>query len=139
MKAKDSRKADLIRMINTKIMERRTAKGFSGQVDDALILDVITAYQKTMENARAEFAKHGEKTRDQVEQIDWELAWCASMLPAALTEDDLRKAIGEAIAALPTRDPKLAGKVIGTIKKQYGARADGQVVKRLVEEAFAAS
>ena len=34
IKAKDLKTANLIRMINTKIMERRTAKGFSGTVDD---------------------------------------------------------------------------------------------------------
>ena len=48
MKNKDQRTANLVRMINTKIMERRTAKGFSGQVDDALILDVISSYKKSM-------------------------------------------------------------------------------------------
>ena len=36
LKAKDLKTANLIRMINTKIMERRTAKDFSGTVDDAL-------------------------------------------------------------------------------------------------------
>lgn len=38
MKAKDSKTANLVRMINTKIMERRTAKDFTGQVDDKLVL-----------------------------------------------------------------------------------------------------
>jgi hypothetical protein len=48
MKAKDSKTANLVRMINTKIMERRTAEGFNGVVDDALILDVThTATGKT--------------------------------------------------------------------------------------------
>jgi uncharacterized protein YqeY len=138
MKAKDTAKANLIRMINTKVMERRTAKGFSGQVDDNLFIDVITAYKASMEKARAEFVAVGDKGKAQVEEADYEIAWCATMLPAALTEDDLRKSVAEAIAALPARDPKMAGKVIGAIKKQYGSRADGQVVKRLVDEAFAA-
>ena len=41
MKEKDQATADTVRMIKTKIMERRTAKGFTGTVDDALITDVI--------------------------------------------------------------------------------------------------
>ena len=41
MRAKDSRTADCIRMIKTKHMERRTAAGFKGPLDDALWLDVI--------------------------------------------------------------------------------------------------
>ena len=41
IKAKDGRTADVVRMLKTRLQERRTAKGFSGQVDDALVLDVI--------------------------------------------------------------------------------------------------
>jgi len=47
MREKDARTADIVRMIKSKIGERRTAKGFSGQVDDALVLDVIGAYRKS--------------------------------------------------------------------------------------------
>lgn len=138
MKAKDSRTADLVRMINTKIMERRTAPGFTGTVDDALIRDVIRSYKKNMEKARVDFVAVGERGKEQVEQIDFELAWCTTMLPAGVDEGELRTAIAAAIAALPAKDPKMAGKVIGGIKKQFGERADGALVKRLVDEAFAA-
>ncbi|HTJ45858.1 MAG TPA: GatB/YqeY domain-containing protein [Kofleriaceae bacterium] len=134
MKAKDLKTANLVRMINTKIMERRTAKGFTGTVDDALILDVISAYKKQMEKARAEFVAAGERGKEQVEEIDFELAWCAKMLPAQVSEAELRDAVAAAIAALPAKDPKMAGRIIGAIKKQYGDRADAQLTKKLAEE-----
>ncbi|HVK76312.1 MAG TPA: GatB/YqeY domain-containing protein [Kofleriaceae bacterium] len=136
MKNKDQRTANLVRMINTKIMERRTAKGFSGQVDDALILDVISSYKKSMEKARADFVAAGDRGKDQIEEIDFELAWCATMLPAMVGEDELRSAVAAAVAALPAKDPKMAGKIIGAIKKQYGDRADVALVKRLADEAL---
>ena len=50
MRAKDARTADCIRMIKTKHMERRTAAGFKGPLDDNLWLDVIAAYQKQLRN-----------------------------------------------------------------------------------------
>src|SRR5512141_1330195 len=93
LKAKDLKTANLIRMINTKIMERRTAKGFTGVVDDALILDVISSYKKQMEKARSEFAAAGDRGKEQIEEIDLELAWCAKMLPAQVSEDELRAAV----------------------------------------------
>ncbi len=136
MKAKDQATANLIRMINTKIMERRTAKGFSGTVDDALILDVIAAYKKSMEKARADYVAVGDKGKAQVEELDVELAWCTKMLPQQLGADELRAAVAEAVAALPQKDPKMAGRVIGAIKKQYGDRADAALVKKLAEEAL---
>jgi uncharacterized protein YqeY len=134
IKAKDLKTANLVRMINTKIMERRTAKGFTGTVDDALILDVISAYKKQMEKARTEFAAAGDRGKEQIADIDFELAWCAKMLPAQVSEAELRDAVAAAIAQLPQKDPKMAGRIIGAIKKQYGDRADAQLTKKLAEE-----
>jgi len=59
MRAKDARTADCIRMIKTKHMERRTAAGFKGPLDDALWLDVIGAYQKQLRKSREEYVAIG--------------------------------------------------------------------------------
>jgi uncharacterized protein len=134
MKAKDQKTLNLIRMINTKIMERRTAKDFKGEVDDALVLDVISSYKKSMEKAKAEFAGAGDKASEQIAELEFEIEWCKKMLPQGLSEVELRAAVAEAVAALPQKDPKMAGRVIGTIKKQFGDRADAQLVKKIAEE-----
>ena len=134
IKAKDSRTANLIRMINTKIMERRTAKDFKGEVDDALVLDVISAYKKSMEKARAEFVAAGERGKDQIADIDFEIEWCSKFLPQQLSEAELRDAVSKAVAELPQKDPKMSGRVIGAIKKQFGDRADAQLTKKLADE-----
>jgi uncharacterized protein YqeY len=137
LKAKDLKTANLIRMINTKIMERRTAKGFSGAVDDALILDVIATYKKSMEKARTEYAALGDRGKEQVAEIDFEVGWCSKLLPQGLSEAELRDAVVKAVSELPARDPKMAGRVVGAIKKQYGDRADAQLAKKLIDEELA--
>jgi uncharacterized protein YqeY len=137
IKARDLKIANLIRMINTKIMERRTAKGFSGTVDDALVLDVISTYKKSMEKARGDFVAAGDRGKEQLADIDFEVAWCNTLLPQAIGEDELRAAVAKAVAELPTKDPKQAGRVIGAIKKQFGDRADVQLAKKLAEEELA--
>lgn len=134
IKAKDLTTANLIRMINTKIMERRTAKGFSGTVDDALILDVIGSYKKQMEKAKAEFAGAGDRGKEQVAEIDFEIQWCQKWLPQQASEAELRDAVAKVVGELPQKDPKMAGRVIGAIKKQYGDRADAALVKKIAEE-----
>jgi len=134
LKAKDLKTANLIRMINTKIMERRTAKTFSGTVDDAMVLDVIATYKKQMEKAKQEFAAAGERGKDQIAEIDFELAWCAKWLPQGMSEAELRDAVAKAVAELPAKDPKMAGRVIGAIKKQFGDRADAQLAKKIADE-----
>ncbi len=134
LKAKDLKTANLIRMINTKIMERRTAKTFSGTVDDALVLDVIATYKKQMEKAKQEFAAVGERGKDQIAEIDFELVWCAKWLPQGLSEAELRDAVAKAVAELPAKDPKMAGRVIGAVKKQFGDRVDAQLAKKIADE-----
>jgi len=134
MKAKDSKTANLIRMINTKVMERRTAKDFTGEVNDALILDVIQAYKKQMEKAKLEFANAGERGKEQIAELEFEIQWAAKWLPQGLSEAELRAAVEKAVAALPAKDPKMAGRVIGAIKKEFGDRADAQMTKKLAEE-----
>ena len=138
MKAKDSKTANLIRMINTKVMERRTAKDFTGEVDDALILDVIGAYKKQMEKAKLEFANAGERGKEQIAELEFEIQWAAKWLPQGLSEAELRAAVAKVVAGLPAKDPKMAGKVIGAIKKEFGDRADAQMTKKIAEELLSA-
>jgi len=55
----------------------------------------------------------------------------------SLSEAELREAVVKAVAELPARDPKMAGRVIGAIKKQFGDRADAQLAKKIAEEELA--
>src|SRR5262245_33359721 len=134
MKAKDLRTANVIRMINTKVMERRTAKGFSGQVDDPLYLDVIAAYKKSLQKARDEFLAAGDRGRTQAEELEWEIGFCETLLPKGLSGDELRAAVSAAVAALGAKDPKQAGRVVGEVMKQHKGRVDAAEVKKVAEE-----
>lgn len=137
MRTKDQRTADVVRMIKTKHMERRTAAGFKGPLDDALWLDVITAYQKQLKKSREEYAALGEKGLEPIEQIDFEIAFCSRFLPKMAGDDEVKAFVGETIARLGTNDPKQAGRVVGEIMKAKKGVFDAAVVKRFVDEKLA--
>src|SRR5438132_11797389 len=90
IKGKDARTADVVRMIKSKIGERRTAKGFAGAVDDALVLDVIGAYRKQLQKALPEFEKAGDRAASQVAQIRFEHGFCERHLPKGPDEPAVR-------------------------------------------------
>src|SRR4030081_2716813 len=90
MKEKDTRTSDVVRMIKSKIGERRTAKGFSGTVDDALVLDVIGPYRKQLQKALVEFEKVGERGAAHAAQRRFELESCERYLPTGMDEAALR-------------------------------------------------
>jgi uncharacterized protein YqeY len=138
IKARDLRTADIIRMIDTKVMERRTAKDFQGQVDDALYLDVIASYRKTLSKALEEYEALGEKGKEQADALRYEVEYCSQFLPQAMSEDETRAAVRKAIADLGiAKDPKMTGRVTGAVMKEHKGRADAAVVKRVVEQELA--
>jgi uncharacterized protein YqeY len=137
MRARDARTADCIRMIKTKHMERRTAAGFKGPLDDALWLDVIAAYQKQLRKSREEYAAIGARGADALPQIDFEIGFCARFLPKAASDDDVRAIVRETVARLGVSDAKQAGRVVGEIMKAHKGKVEAAAVKRIVDEELA--
>jgi uncharacterized protein len=134
MKNKDGRTVDVVRMLKTRLHERRTAKGFAGTVDDALVLDVIGAYRKQMQKAIAEYDKIGERGAAQAAQLRFEIEFCERYLPRGMDEDALRTLVKERLAALGITDPKQAGRLVGDIMKTHKGQAEAGDVKRIAEE-----
>ena len=137
MRSKDQRTKDVIAMIKTKHMERRTAAGFKGALDDSLWLDVIAAYQKQVRKTREEYAGLGDKgsrgaapagLRDRL----------LRPLPAQAGRRRRGASRGEGDAArLGPTDPKASGRVMGEIMKANKGKFDPAAVKRIVEEELA--
>ena len=134
IKSRDTRTADVLRMLKSRLMERRTAKGFSGDVDDALVLDVIGAYRKQLQKAVAEYEKLGEKGAAQVEALRFEIAVCEGYLPRGLGEDELRTLVRERIGALGIGDAKQVGRLVGDIMKSHKGQVEAGDIKRVAEQ-----
>jgi len=134
MKDKDQPTLDVVRMVKTKIMERRTAKGFSGEVNDALVLDVIGAYRKQLQKALEEFENAGDKGAEQAGQLKFEIAFCERFLPKGLDAAALRALVSERIQALGIADVKQVGKLLGDIMKTHKGQVEANDIKRVAEE-----
>jgi uncharacterized protein YqeY len=137
MKNKDGPTTDVVRMLKTKLQERRTAKGFAGAVDDALVLDVIGAYRKQLQKAIAEYEKIGERGAGQAAQLRFELEFCERYLPKGLDAAAVRALVKERLAALGITDAKQAGRLVGDIMKTHKGQVEAGEVKRIAEELLA--
>jgi uncharacterized protein len=135
---KDQRMADIVRMIKSRITERRTAKGFTGQIDDAAVLDVISAYRKSLQKALPDYEKVGERGRAQAEQLRWEIDVLARWLPTGLDEAALRSLVRERLTALNITDAKQVGRLTGDIMKTHKGQVDAADIKRIAEEFLSA-
>jgi uncharacterized protein YqeY len=134
IKDRDPQTADTLRMVKSRLQERRTAKGFSGQVDDALVLDVIGAYRKQLQKALVEFEKVGERGAAQAAQLRFEIALCEGYLPKGLDETALRDLVRERLASLGIADAKQVGRLVGDVMKTHKGQVEAGDVKRVAEE-----
>jgi len=138
IRARDRRRMDVIRQVETEVARARTEPGFRGEVDDALYQRVISAYCKKMEKARLEFEAAGERGRPQAEKLAWEIEYLGRWQPRTLDEAATRELVRAVIAELGAADPKMAGRVIGQVMKAAAGPIDGALVNRLVREELGA-
>jgi len=134
IKAKDGKTADVVRMLKTRLQERRTAKGFAGQIDDALVLDVIGAYRKQLQKAIAEYDKLGERGAEQAARLRFEQEFCEGYLPKGMDEAAVRALVKERLATLGIADAKQVGRLVGDIMKTHKGQVEAGDVKRIAEE-----
>ena len=134
IRAKDTRTADVVRMLKTRLQERRTAKGFTGQVDDALVMDVIGAYRKQLQKALAEYDKLGERGAAQAAQLRFEIEFCERFLPKGMDATALRTLVQERAKALGVSDSKQVGRLVGDVMKTHKGQVDAADVKKIAED-----
>jgi hypothetical protein len=134
IKAQDLRTANVVRMLKTRLAERRTAKGFAGAVDDALVTDVIRAYRRQLQKALGEFEKTGARGAAQVAQLGFELEFCDRFLPRGLDEAALRALVRERRDALGLGAPRDVGRLVGDIMRSHRGQVEAADVRRLAEE-----
>jgi uncharacterized protein YqeY len=130
---KDTRTADVIRMLKTRLTERRTGKGFAGEVDDAVVTDVIGAYRKQLQKALAEYEKLGERGAAQAAQLRFEIAFCERFLPKGLDEAALRTLVEARMQTLAVTDVKQIGRLVGDVMRTHKGQVDASDVKRIAE------
>jgi uncharacterized protein YqeY len=137
LRDKDQQTLDVVRMIKSKVQERRTAKGFAGTVDDALYVDVIGAYRKQLQKAAEEFEKVGERGAEQLAKLRFEIEFASRFLPATMAADELRALVAERMAALGVSDAKQVGRLVGDVMKTHRGKVEAGDVKRVAEQLLA--
>lgn len=102
------------------------------ELDDEAVLSVISKEVKQRRDAIEEFQKGGRD--DLVRQNEAEIAILVEYLPQQMTEDEVRSAVQEAIAATGASTPKDMGKVMKELMLKVKGRADGKLVNQIVRE-----
>ncbi len=130
MKAKDKPKLDAIRQIQTEIAKKKAEKG--EEVNDDLVLGVISSYVKKMIKAVEEYQSLGDRGQEMAEKIQFEIDFLSTYLPEQLSDEEVEKIVDEVLSELGDVDISQMGRVIGAVMAK-GDGIDGSVVSKIVQ------
>ena len=130
MRAKDKPKLDAIRQIQTEIAKKKAEKG--EEVNDDLVLGVISSYVKKMIKAVEEYQSLGDRGQEMAEKIQFEIDFLRSYLPEQISEEEVKKIVDEVLSELGDVDISQMGRVIGAVMAK-GDGIDGSVVSKIVK------
>jgi uncharacterized protein YqeY len=137
MKAKDERKLGTLRMVNSTIKNADIEARGQGKppLSDAELLSVLQKMIKQRQEAVELYDKGGRAELAAQERA--EIAIISAYLPKQMSEDEVKAAIGAAIAEINAAGIKDMGKVIGVLKAKYAGQMDFAKASGLVKAALA--
>ena len=133
MRSGDALRRDVLRMVQNAIYNTEKAKHVTLSEDE--ILGIVVREVKTRRESIEAFRSGGRE--DLAVKEEAEIAILADYLPAALTDDELRALVDEAVAATGAASARDLGKVMGWLSPKIRGRADGKVASGLVAQALA--
>jgi hypothetical protein len=133
MKAGEVERRDVLRMIdsmikNTEIEKKKREEGLT----DEEVQEVISRAVKQRKDSIAQFESGGRPELAEKEQKEIEILM--AYMPEQMSEEDVRKIIKEVIAETGAAGAASIGKVMGPAMAKLKGKADGNLVKKIVEE-----
>ena len=130
LRAGDKLRVSVIRLLTALIKNREVEK--RAPLTDGEVMQAISTSCKQRQEAIEQYRQGGRQ--DLVEKEAAELAILQSYLPAALTGEELRVMVTEAILEVQATSLKEMGKVMAVLMPRVTGRAEGKVVNTLVRE-----
>ncbi len=127
---KDENKVSTLRLLLSEIRYAEINSG--GEIDDAGVVGVVQKEIKKRREAAEGFKKGGRDEQAQKEEAELEIL--SPYLPAQLSDEELDKIIGEAIAQTGASAISDMGKVIGVVMGKVAGQAEGARVSAKVKE-----
>ncbi len=136
MLARDSVRLDVLRGMSTAFTNELVAKGRKPQdeLPDEEAMAVIMRLSKQRKDSIEQFTKGGREDLASEERA--QLAIIETFLPEMMSEDEVRKVVVAKQQELGITDPAKKGMLMAGVMKDLKGKADGAVVKTVVDSLF---
>lgn len=121
---------NILKLAIASIKNAEIAKG--DKLSDEEILKVLRKEESKIKDSIAEFTKMGRK--DLIERESRQLKVISSYLPKLMSREEIEKVVSKTVADTHAEGLKSMGAVMGIVMKELNGKADGSVVKEVVQE-----
>jgi uncharacterized protein YqeY len=137
MRAKDTVKLTVVRGLISAMTNEAVQKGYGpdGQLNEDEVLTVIMRAAKQRKDSIQQFTDGGRPELAETEKA--ELAVIETMLPAQMSRDEIVAAATAKAQELGITEKTKANQLMGMLMKDLKGKADGTVVKEVVDSMFA--
>ncbi len=132
MKSKDDFTLSVLRMLKAAMLNAAIEKKRKVLETDEETAEVIKREVKKLRDSLEDFKKGGRD--DLVQKTEKEIDVLEKYLPEQLSEEKIREIVKKVVDELQPSGPSDFGKVMGAAMKEANGQADGNVVKKMVEE-----
>jgi len=136
MRAKDQVRLSVIRGLITAMTNEAISKGKGpdGVLTEEEVLAVISRAAKQRKDSIEQFEQGGRADLAEGEKAELEVL--ITMLPAQLSEEEVRQAAQAKATELGITDKSGANQLMGALMKVLKGKADGTLVKQVVDSLF---
>lgn len=134
LKNREEEKLSVLRFLNSAIKNAEIEK--QKELSDAEVQEVIARQVKQFQDALKDFEKGGRA--DLVENTNREINLLKNYLPAQLSAEESETVVKKILTDNGLLENKDVGKAMGLVMKELKGKADGNLVRQLVEKILTA-
>jgi uncharacterized protein YqeY len=133
MLAGDSDRVKTLRMLKSALLNKKIAEGSrDAEMKDKDVIDVFAKEAKKRQESADLYSQNGQPERATTELS--EKALIDAYLPKQMSTEELAALVDETIRTTGANSARDLGMVIGQVKGQAGAAADGALIAQMVKE-----
>ena len=130
MKAGDKLRLGVIRFLRSELKNAEIAK--KGPLNEGEAVAIVQRELKRRKEAMLDYEKADRPAL--VKELKEEIEILSDYLPPQLSEDEIKEMVQSAITELGVFSKKEMGKLMGYLMPKVKGKADGSLVKKIVEE-----
>jgi uncharacterized protein YqeY len=130
MKSGDNITRGVLRLLNSDIKNEEIDQ--KRELEDGVIVEIIKRNVKRRKDSIKQYKK-GNRA-DLADKEKKELVILEKYMPEQMGEEEIRSIVKKVISELKVVGASEFGRVMGAVMKEFGSKADGNVVSRIVKE-----